>query len=141
MKINLVATIGGILMIFSIFFPWILSETKWFQVTGNLRDLSQKSLEELKSYNLDDFKTRKSHQSLGIIMCFFSLLVGGILALIQIKQCTQAAAALGVIGLFLYTWLTLDFLKEIPYDILGSGYYFAWIATVLTGIGSEHREW
>jgi len=137
MKINPMATLGGILMIFSLFLPWVMSDSWWFQSEGNLKDLMEKSFHEIASYNFDDFGRKEAYQVLGIMICFFYLIIGGIVALSQIKWAAHVAAVLGISGLLFYTLITLDFLGAISYNTIGFGYYIAWVGTILTGIGGE----
>jgi len=137
MKINPIATIGGILVIFSVFLPWVMSDSWWFQSDGNLKDLMEKSFHDISSYSINDFGRKEAYQVLGIMVCFFYLIIGGIMALSQIKWAAHVAAVLCLTGLFFYTLITLNFLEAISYDAIGFGYYMAWIGAILTGVGGE----
>lgn len=129
------ATLGGILMIFSVFLPWVISDSWWFQSEGNLKDLVEKSFQDIGSYTLNDFGRKELYQLLGIMICFFYLIAGGVIALSQLKWAAHVAAVLGLIGLFFYTLITLDFLGAISYDTIGFGHYIAWIGTIIAGVG------
>jgi len=140
MKINPLATLSGIVMIVSIFLPWVTSDSWWFQCDGSLIDLTEKGLRDMSSYNnIDDLMKKDLYQLIGIVICLLYLVIGGLLSLSQVRWLAHAAAVLGILGLFIYTVLTLDFLRTIPYDAIGFGYYIGWVGAILTGIGAESQ--
>lgn len=129
------ATLGGILMIISVFLPWVLSDSWWLQSDGNLKDLMEKSFHDIRVYDFNDFVKKELYQLLGILICFFYLIAGGIIAFSQRKWAAHVAAVLGLIGLFFYSFISLDFHGAISYEAIGFGHYLAWVGTILTGVG------
>ena len=137
MKINYLATLGSLIMILSVFLPWVTSDSWWLNQNGSLIDLTEKSFKDFGSYHLDNFKSRESYQVLGVMMCLVYLIIGGVLILSQVKWMTQVGVGLSIAGLLMYTLITLSFLSDIQFNEIGFGYYMEWIGTIVVGISAE----
>ena len=137
MKINYLATLGGLIMISSIFLPWVTSESWWLNQNGNLVDLTEKGFSDFSSYHIGDFGRKESYQVLGIMMCLVYLIIGGVLTLSQVKWMAHVGVGLSITGLLIYTLLTLSFLEDVQFNEIGFGYYMGWIGSILTGITTE----
>lgn len=137
MKINYLATFGSLIMISSVFLPWVTSDSWWFNQNGSLVDLTEKGFSDFESYHLDDFGKKEVYQIFGIMMCLLYLIIGGLIALSQIKWVAQFGTGLSIAGLLIYTLLTLSFLSDIKFNEIGFGYYMGWVGTILVGISTE----
>ena len=140
MKINPLATIGGIILISSLFLPWINSDSWWFRYDGSLKDMMAKTSNYIGTYNLGDFVRKECCQVVCIMLCFVFLFISGITSFFQFRWSVQAAAFLGFAGLLFYTAITLEFLMAVSFFAIGYGYYTAWIGVILIGLGSEFNN-
>jgi hypothetical protein len=137
MKMNYLATLGGLIMISSVFLPWITSDSWWLNQNGSLVDLTEKGFSDFGSYHLNDFGKKELYQVFGIMMCLVYLIIGGLLTLPQVKWMAKFGTGLSISGLLIYTLLTLNFLSDIKFNEIEFGYYMGWVGTILLGISTE----
>lgn len=135
-RINQVATLGGILLLASLFLPWTTGAAWWLHTHGRLYQLLLESVHQL-ALQEGALLTMRTFQLLGVIQCFIFLLAGGVLALLQRKWMAQLAAVMTLGSLFFYTFVSLEALWAISAPSIGIGYLLAWPGVILIGMGGE----
>lgn len=141
LKIDPLSLLAGLLMLGSIFVPWMRSADWSLGMTGSLVELTAKSFVEMASLHTGElFISSLFFQMVGVLGCMVFLVVGGGLVLLQVREdLVFVGAVFGVVGLLLFSLVTLNFLQDVSVVAIGGGYVMGWIGAVLAGIVGEHR--
>lgn len=142
MQLDALPVFAGLLMLGSIFLPWV-RPTEWsLGIDGSLIALTEQSFIEMASFpTLEGFTSFRFYQLLAILGCMVFFLVGSGLVMLQIRTDLIFVGGLfGVGGLLMFSLVTLDFLREISLVSLGVGYLVGWMGAIAAGIVGEQQE-
>ncbi|MDD3492254.1 MAG: hypothetical protein PHZ19_01995 [Candidatus Thermoplasmatota archaeon] len=138
MRIKPLTTIGALVLMASLFVPWVNNGSWWLQGKGALVNLAEKSFRDL-SYcdGLDCFNQMEGYQYLSVLGCFVFLIAAAILSLYHRQWMGHGGAVFGVAGMVLFTFISLEALTAVPVQYLGIGFYMGWCGSIIVGWGIE----
>jgi hypothetical protein len=133
---------AGLVMLSSIFLPWIRPTAWSLGIDGSLISLGGQSFIEMASFSTaEGFTSFRFWQLLAVLGCLIFILIGAGLVILQIRTGLIFMGGLfGVGGLLMFSLISLDFLSELSLGSLDLGYPLGWVGAIAAGIVGEQEE-
>jgi hypothetical protein len=138
MKIRIITTLGALVMIASLFVPWITNASWWLQDDGTIVELAETSFQNLAyCEGLSCLGTLQFYQDISLLGCFIFLAAAAIVALYHQGWMGHMGAIFAVTAMLLFSFIPLEFFTAVSIQSLGIGYFMGWGGSILIGWGVE----
>jgi hypothetical protein len=141
MKIRIITTIGALVILGSLFVPWITNAEWWLDSRGNIVELAEKSFQDLAyCNNVDCLKSIQFYQGISVLGCFIFLAAAAIIALYHQEWMGHLAPIFAVTAMLLFSLISLEFFTALRIQDLNLGYFMGWGGSILIGWGVESEK-